>query len=65
MGAARLLPGRASDGVQGIKWVDSRTLGGLHERNPLLGIVDHPEGRAVMATADAINSAPTGWRSCT
>jgi hypothetical protein len=41
----------------GYKWVDSRLLGGLNQRNPLLGFYNHKSVAGVLKVGDAINNA--------
>jgi hypothetical protein len=41
----------------GYAWVDSRLLGGLNERNPLLGFYGNKTARGVLRVNDAINNA--------
>lgn len=43
--------------VPGVKWIDKRLLGGLNEKNPLVGIEGNATGRRWVSAADAINNA--------
>jgi hypothetical protein len=45
------------EGVPGIKFVDSRLIGGLNKPNPLVGFESHRSGKGFLTVVDEINDA--------